>query len=85
MKYCPRTIALKAGEVVYDGPSCELTPELLNGIYGAESSDLFLPSLDHAGISVPDTQATSSRAGVMPLFPAYPDPRETMPQLAAAG
>jgi phosphonate transport system ATP-binding protein len=52
IKYCPRTIALKCGEVVYDGPSCELTPELLNSIYGAESSDLFLPSLDQARISV---------------------------------
>ena len=85
MKYCPRTIALKAGEVVYDGPSCELTPELLNGIYGAESSDLFLPSLDQASISVRDTQAAPSRSGVTPLRPAYPDPRETVPQLAAAG
>ena len=52
VKYCPRTIALKAGEVVYDGPSCELTPELLNSIYGAESSDLFLPALDQPRISV---------------------------------
>jgi phosphonate transport system ATP-binding protein len=85
VKYCPRTIALKAGEVVYDGPSCELTPELLNGIYGAESSDLFLPSLDHAGISLRDTQPASSRPGVTPHHPAYPDPRETVPQLAAAG
>jgi phosphonate transport system ATP-binding protein len=48
MKYCPRTIALKAGEVVYDGPSSALTPELLSSIYGAESTDLFLPPLDHA-------------------------------------
>jgi phosphonate transport system ATP-binding protein len=85
VKYCPRTIALKAGEVVYDGPSCELTPELLNGIYGAESSDLFLPSLDQAGISVRDTPAAPSRPGVTPHFPAYPDPLQTVPQLAAAG
>jgi phosphonate transport system ATP-binding protein len=42
IKYCPRTIALKSGEVVYDGPSSELTPGFLNSIYGAESSDLFL-------------------------------------------
>jgi len=42
IKYCPRTIALKAGEVVYDGPSSALTPAFLNSIYGAESSDLFL-------------------------------------------
>jgi phosphonate transport system ATP-binding protein len=44
IKYCPRTIALKAGEVVYDGPSSALTPAFLNSIYGAESSDLFLPA-----------------------------------------
>jgi phosphonate transport system ATP-binding protein len=65
VKYCPRTIALKAGEVVYDGPSCELTPELLNRIYGAESSDLFLPVLDQSRVSVrgPDGAAcdTSTR------------------------
>jgi phosphonate transport system ATP-binding protein len=41
LKYCTRTIALKAGEVVYDGPSHALTPQLLRDIYGADSSDLF--------------------------------------------
>jgi phosphonate transport system ATP-binding protein len=41
LRYCPRTIALKAGEIVYDGPSAALTPELLRDIYGAESDDLF--------------------------------------------
>jgi phosphonate transport system ATP-binding protein len=46
LRYCPRTIALKSGEVVYDGPSEGLTPALLNSIYGAESSDLFLPAFD---------------------------------------
>lgn len=49
MKYCPRTIALKAGEVVYDGPSCALTPELLSSIYGAESSELLMPALELPG------------------------------------
>ena len=39
--YCPRTIALKAGRIVYDGPSAELTPAMLCNIYGAESSELF--------------------------------------------
>ena len=47
IRYCPRTIALKSGEVVYDGPSRALTPEFLNNIYGAESSDLFLPARAH--------------------------------------
>lgn len=41
MRYCPRTIALKAGEIVYDGPSSALTPEFLASIYGAESEELF--------------------------------------------
>ena len=41
LKYCPRTIALKAGRVAYDGPSSALTPELLTALYGAESEELF--------------------------------------------
>jgi phosphonate transport system ATP-binding protein len=47
LKYCPRTIALKDGAVVYDGPSQALTPAFLNSLYGAESHDLF-GSLDTA-------------------------------------
>ena len=42
LRYCPRTIALKAGEVVFDGPSRELTPALLGAIYGADCDELFL-------------------------------------------
>jgi phosphonate transport system ATP-binding protein len=41
LSYCPRTIALKAGKIVYDGPSAVLTPALLCSIYGAEVSELF--------------------------------------------
>ncbi|MDB5551742.1 MAG: phosphonate transporter ATP-binding protein, partial [Rhizobium sp.] len=44
LKYCPRTIALKAGRVAYDGPSSALTPAFLNQIYGAECEELFLPT-----------------------------------------
>ncbi len=43
MRYCPRTIALRNGEVIYDGASSALTPEFLNELYGAESKELFLP------------------------------------------
>jgi phosphonate transport system ATP-binding protein len=46
LSYCPRAIALKAGKIVYDGPSDELTPTLLSSIYGAELSELFPSSLD---------------------------------------
>jgi phosphonate transport system ATP-binding protein len=76
VKYCPRTIALKAGEVVYDGPSCKLTPELLNSIYGAESSELFLPSLDQASISLRGAEAAP--AGT-PMRPSYPHPQPPAP------
>jgi phosphonate transport system ATP-binding protein len=46
LKYCPRTIALKSGEVAYDGPSSELDPVMLNAIYGAERSELLLPGAE---------------------------------------
>jgi phosphonate transport system ATP-binding protein len=42
LRYCPRVIALKFGAIVFDGPTREVTPALLNTIYGAESEDVFL-------------------------------------------
>jgi phosphonate transport system ATP-binding protein len=41
VRYCPRTIALNAGRVVYDGPSAALTPDLLAELYGSSASELF--------------------------------------------
>ena len=41
IKYCPRTIALRDGEVVYDGPSADLTRPLLASLYGDASKELF--------------------------------------------
>lgn len=40
LKYCPRTVALHHGRVVYDGPSMALTPALLRELYGAEADDI---------------------------------------------
>lgn len=40
IRYCPRTIALKAGEVIYDGPSAALTPALLRDLYGSQAEEL---------------------------------------------
>jgi phosphonate transport system ATP-binding protein len=40
LKYCPRTIALKAGKIVYDGASTALTPAELATLYGAECDDV---------------------------------------------
>jgi phosphonate transport system ATP-binding protein len=56
LSYCPRTIALRQGEVVFDGPSRELTGAMLNTLYGDESESLFLPGLDAAAAS-PGSQA----------------------------
>jgi phosphonate transport system ATP-binding protein len=46
LKYCPRTVALRQGRVVYDGPSAELTPALLRDLYGAEADEI-LSTSDH--------------------------------------
>ena len=39
--YCPRTIALRAGRVVYDGLTAELTQAKLSSLYGSEVDELF--------------------------------------------
>jgi len=41
IRYCPRTIALRDGRVVYDGPSTALTPKLLGELYGSVADELF--------------------------------------------
>lgn len=40
MKYCPRTVALHQGRIVYDGPSAALTPSLLRELYGADADEI---------------------------------------------
>jgi phosphonate transport system ATP-binding protein len=66
LRYCPRTIALKVGEVVYDGLSCELTPELLCDIYGAEQSELF-PDLETGAVAAPASGMDGSRRSGSPI------------------
>ena len=41
MRYCPRVIALKAGKVVYDGPSVDLDRPALVDVYGPEIQEVF--------------------------------------------
>ncbi|HEX3140575.1 MAG TPA: phosphonate ABC transporter ATP-binding protein [Rhizobacter sp.] len=38
--YCPRTVALRAGEVVHDGPTQGLTPQRLRDLYGTQTDEL---------------------------------------------
>lgn len=52
IKYCPRTIALHRGKVVYDGPSAALTPQLLGELYGADAEELFGMMLDSPALKL---------------------------------
>ena len=38
--FCPRTIALRGGQVVYDGPTRALTDARLRDLYGAQTDEL---------------------------------------------
>ena len=49
-RYCPRTIAMRDGEIVFDGPSRELTNDFLRQIYGESSEELILPDGQDAEI-----------------------------------
>jgi len=72
LKYCPRTVALRAGKVVYDGPSCALTPAFLNEIYGAECEELFLPTYEGQGadavvLPAPEAMAAAVAQAKQPM------------------
>jgi phosphonate transport system ATP-binding protein len=41
LRYCKRIVALKAGQIVYDGPPAGLTKPKLIDIYGPEFEDVF--------------------------------------------
>jgi phosphonate transport system ATP-binding protein len=41
LRYCRRVIALKSGQVVYDGPASSLDRSVLIDIYGPEFEDAF--------------------------------------------
>ena len=59
MKYCPRTIALHKGKVVFDGPSNTLTPALLRDLYGVQVDELLAP----AGVATHGASAPGAASG----------------------
>jgi phospholipid/cholesterol/gamma-HCH transport system ATP-binding protein len=73
MRYCPRTVALRDGKVVFDGLSAALTPEKLGELYGAEAEELLL------GEAVAPAQDPRPRKVV-----GFPQPAEAL-AVAAAG
>lgn len=46
MQYCPRTIALRRGRIVYDGPSAALTAPLLKQLYGDDVRELLADGVE---------------------------------------
>jgi phosphonate transport system ATP-binding protein len=64
LAYCPRTIALSAGRIAYDGPSRQLTPALLQRIYGAEAHEMLTPSQNP--FRRPDTDAAGVASATVP-------------------
>nr|WP_210336397.1 phosphonate ABC transporter ATP-binding protein [Rhodomicrobium vannielii] len=79
IKYCPRTIALRNGAIVYDGPSAALGRDFLNEIYGEESEQLFVPGFDapavHAVSTLPG-EDVSAPATTVPSLRIAPSPAQ---------
>lgn len=63
IKYCPRTIAMRDGQVIFDGPSSQLTADFLHELYGAESEEIIL---GHSVSSEEDAEADSLNAAGTP-------------------
>jgi phosphonate transport system ATP-binding protein len=62
-RYCERVIALREGELVYDGPSAALTPEFLQQLYGTAADELLHDDTqDYAPSHPPQTAASISLA-----------------------
>ncbi len=51
MRYCPRSIALRNGAVVYDGPTSNLTVAKLQEIYGPHMAELYSESAPQPAVS----------------------------------
>jgi phosphonate transport system ATP-binding protein len=62
MQYCPRTVALRQGKVVYDGPSSALTPVLLKKLYGDAARELLdqAAAESHAGHAAGHTDSADA-------------------------
>jgi phosphonate transport system ATP-binding protein len=64
IKYCPRTVALHRGKVVFDGPSSALTPQRLGELYGTDVTELFDMVLDSPALKMPATTVPAQRVTV---------------------
>jgi phosphonate transport system ATP-binding protein len=67
-RFCRRTVAMRDGEIVYDGPSAALTNDFLRQIYGEASEELVLPDAGDEEITLPP----------IPAPQGYPIPAEAV-------
>lgn len=84
-RYCPRTIALRDGEIIYDGPSEALTPAFLHELYGAASDELILGEKAAADSvnDVKETPCAARKPGLVTAVP-QPNPAAAQPNLVTA-
>ncbi|WP_420963570.1 phosphonate ABC transporter ATP-binding protein [Brucella sp. IR073] len=65
-RYCPRTIAMRDGAIVYDGPSSALTNDFLARLYGSASEELVLPDGPADRLAAKGATARIDRAELLP-------------------
>ena len=75
-KYCARTIALRDGKVVFDGPSTRLTTDFLRELYGADSEELIMDETMPSPARAPQPARTEPAGRPVPVrqpatVPAY--------------
>jgi phosphonate transport system ATP-binding protein len=56
-RYCKRTVAMRDGRIVYDGPSSALSNSFLADLYGAASEELVLPDQSPEQMAPPHVAA----------------------------
>ena len=62
--FCPRTVALRQGQVVFDGPTQELTPLKLRELYGSQIDELITPISPGLAPAVPAQSPSYSLDGL---------------------
>jgi phosphonate transport system ATP-binding protein len=73
LRYCPRAVALKAGQVVYDGPSSRLSPGSLQEIYSCPFSSPDTADELEDECPIPDGARRVGAMGPSPLLGAALD------------
>jgi phosphonate transport system ATP-binding protein len=92
LRYCPRTIALRSGEVVYDGPTRALTLALLKSIYGAQDEDPFVSCREPVGFmeaqttlaTMPGVRSELAHNGALAARDAWASSEAEQPEVRGA-